>query len=132
MVSPFDTLDRVASVAIEGAFGETVRLLPRREGKYSAGGADPARSIRECTAILTEDRGVQRMDGDGVGSNWGGELQLGAIRVSLAKGVPADMPVKGDHVQALSRDGQPLFEIIRVAPDNASRIVLHCARVTHP
>lgn len=132
MASPFDNLDRVAAVAVEGAFGEAVRLLPKREGKYSAGGTDPTRQPRECIAILTEDRGVQRMDGDGVGSNWGGELQLGAIRVSLAKGAHADMPIKGDHVQALSREGQPLFEVIRVAPDNASRIVLHCSRVTHP
>jgi hypothetical protein len=135
MASPFAALDRVTARAVETLMGEALRLLPMREGKYSAGGADPDRQTRDLRGMLTIDEVPQRIDGDGVGSNFGHELDAGGIRVSFAKEFftsLSDRPRKGDRIQALAVEGQPIFEIVRPAPDNASRIIFHCVRVTKP
>jgi hypothetical protein len=135
MVSPFLAIDAAASAAVDTAFGEKVRILPRLGGKYSAGGADHDRSERDVIAVLTEDHDVQRTDGDRIGKNFGFNLEAGPIRVSFDNGLfPAlsDRPNKGDQLQARDRPGQPIFEVVRVLPDNASRIVLHCSRLKAP
>jgi hypothetical protein len=135
MASPFAALDRVSARAVETLMGEALRFLPMREGKYTAGGADPDRPARDLRGALTIDETPQRIDGDGVGANFGFDMDAGGIRVSFAKEFftsLSDRPRKGDRIQALAREGQPIFEIARPSPDNASRIVFHCVRVTKP
>jgi len=132
-MTAFAAIDAIAATAVDATFGELVRILPMRSGKYSAGGADPDRQERDLYAILTEDHGLQRTDGDRIGGNFGVNLEAGPIRVSLPKtsfSSRADWPREKDRIQALDRDGQPIYEIARdPLPDNASRLVLHCTRL---
>ena len=102
MASPFAALDRVTARAVETLMGEALRFFPMREGKYSAGGADPDRPTRDLRGTLTIDEAPQRIDGDGVGANFGFEMDAGGIRVSFAKEFFAslsDRPRKGDRIR---------------------------------
>ncbi len=135
MASPFANIERVTAATVENVMGEAVLFLPRREGKYSAGGEDPDRPQMQLQAMVTKDGNVQRTDGQSLGADFGFQMMAGEVRVSVKmEHFPAvsDQPRKGDYVQLLERPLQPFYEVAHPIPDNTSRILFHCTKVSAP
>jgi len=133
MGSPFNRLDQLASASVEAVFGERVRFVPVKGGKYTEGARDPDREEKDFTAVVTVDQGVQRTDGDSIGDKFGIGIVGAPIRISVNASlfpVPDKSLRKGDRLIALERPGQPVFEVVRPAPDNATRIVIFCVEAT--
>jgi|GEM_PF-2351147 len=133
MPSPFNRLDQLASASVEAVFAERVRFVPVKGGKYTEGARDPDRDEMEFPALLTVDQGVQITSGDEMGDKFGVGLVGAPIRISVSAGIfiePDKDLRKGDRFIALERPGQPAFEIVRPAPDNATRIVIFCVEAT--
>lgn len=131
MVSAFDRLDRRMSKSVERAFGETVRFIPWKAGEYTPATADPDREAFDLRAVVTVDYEVERMDGDRNVTHSTPSIVGGAVRISVDAALFTDnQPRHGDRFQAVSRAGQPVYEVIMVAPDNATRILLRCTKVT--
>ena len=129
MASAFDRLDRLNSRSVERAFGEPVRFLPQKVTEYFAA-ADPDRESFDLTAIVTVEHAGERLDGQRNAEHSTPSIAGGEVRISVDAARFGDNPPrKGDRFQALKRPGQPLFEVTLPAPDNATRILLHCTRV---
>jgi len=133
MASPFNRLDQLVSASVEAVFAERVRFEPVRGGKYTQGARDTDRDGLEFPALVTVDRGVQITSGDEMGDKFGVGLVGAPIRISVSAGIFPDPDKdlrKGDRFVALERTGQPVFEVVRLAPDNATRIVIFCVEAT--
>lgn len=111
---------------VDRTFAEPVKLSFYAMGDMKRY-LDPARPPREIEAILCV--------GDGETTSARGGANAWRIRITAQKGELhidrnryPDIPVRtGDRVQALSRPGQPLFNVVAVDDRGASRLVLQLA-----
>lgn len=134
MTSPFDALDAMVSGAIEGAFGETVRFIPRasrRGAQYVVASADPDRSPIDFVAVPTDAAKFVDSRGQRTGSRMVSVTRIVAGRFELwvsaatveASGLDI---VTGDLVRLIERDGAPTFNVVDAVPEGAGdlRVVL--------
>lgn len=104
--------------------------MPWKASEYSTPAADPDRQAFDLTAVITVDHEAERMDGDRNVTHSTPSLAGGAVRISVDAALFGEEPPrKGDRFQASSRPGQPVFSVTLTAPDNATRILLHCTKV---
>ena len=85
--------------------------------------------------MVTKDGGLQRTDGQSLGADFGFQVVAGEWRVSLSLQdfvSVSDYPRKGDYFQLLERPLKPFCEVAHPVPDNTSRILFHCTKVTAP
>lgn len=125
MRSPFDALDAQVSDALEGAFGETVRLIPRtsrRGAQYVAAGADPDRPPTDFIAVPTEASKVADTRGQRTGYRMGSATRMivGRFEMWVSAATVAAMPVEireGDIVRMTEWDDEPTFNVVNAIPE---------------
>lgn len=94
--------------------------------KFNRGGtADPARPSREIEAVLRVGGGRETSVGGGRGQSWRTRItaQRAELHIDRAKH-PGIKAKPGDEVRALSRIGEPWFEVLAVDDRSMTRLVL--------
>lgn len=134
MTSPFDALDAQVSDALESAFGETVRLIPRisrRGAQYVAAAADPDRLLVDFIAVPTDAPKSVDTRGQRTGFRMGSasRLVVGRFELWVSAATVAKMAVEiqpGDVMQMSDWDGQPTFNVVNAIPEGCGdlRIIL--------
>lgn len=113
--------DRVIA-AVDQRFAEPVRLSPMKGGK-----ADPGRPQHVFEAVLRVGEGKQTNAGGATGSAqaWRSRLTAGRGELHIdpaSYGGPAIQP--GDKIRALSRHGEPVWEVLEIDDRSHTRLVL--------
>lgn len=134
MTSPFDALDAQVSDVLEGAFGETVRIIPRasrRGAQYVAVGADPDRPPKDIIAIPTDAPKSVDTRGQRTGFRMGSATRLivGRFEVWVSAATAATIGfdvLSRDLVRMNDREGQPTFNVVEAIPEASGdlRIIL--------
>lgn len=95
--------------------------------KFNKGGvADPARSAIEIEAVLRVGGGKETAaSGNRIDAAWRTRItaQRAELHIDRAK-YPDIVAMKGDEVKALSRPGEPWFEVLAVDDRGMTRLVL--------
>lgn len=116
--------DRVLA-QVDRVFAEPIRL------SFMKGGAvDPGRPMVEIEAILRVGGGKETSVAGGRDSGWRSRLnaQRGELHIDRAK-YPDIVARQGDRVKALSRQGEPWFEVLAVDDRGETRLVLQLGEV---
>ena len=117
--------------ALDRAFAETIRLVPRRPGGYAEGAADPDRSERQVLAIITERPDRIRTGQNAVGREFDQAIVMADTVASIdTTRLGGEWPKVGDHVVLLDRPDQPVLEITVVESDGLARVLLSLVRIT--
>lgn len=131
MTSLFDELEADSQAATEGVFGEVVRIEPRRAGasQYREAPADPDRPVRDVTACVSVENGMDSIKGARVGTDLHGSTQFvrSLTQFWLSAEAYASLGyavVKQDRVVRSEHAGKPRFVVTRAVPD-AGGFTLH-------
>ena len=117
--------------ALDRAFAETIRLVPRRPGGYAEGAADPDRSERQVLAIITERPDRMRTVQNAVGRDFDRAIVMADTVASIdTMRLGGEWPKVGDRAILPDRPDQPAFEITVVANDGLARVLLSLVRIT--
>jgi hypothetical protein len=117
--------DRILRAA-DQVFAEPVRL------SFMKGGAvDPARPVVEIEAVLRVGGGKETsVSGRGADSVWRGRIQAQRAELHIDRTrYPLVVARKGDRVKALSRPGEPWFEVMAIDDRGMTRLVLQLGEV---
>jgi hypothetical protein len=118
-------------LALDWAFAETIRLVPRRPGGYTDAAPDPDRAERELLAIITETPQRKRTVQNEVGRDFDRAIVMADTIASIdAVRLGGEWPKVGDRVTLLDRPDQPAFEITVMESDGLARILLSLVRIT--
>ena len=111
--------------ATDKAFAEPVRLTFLKDGAL-----DPARQSVEIEAVLRVGGGDESNMAGGFAQSWRTQLAAGKSELHVNAATYEGPQIKpGDRVRALSRNGTPLFEVLRVDDRGQSRLVLALGEV---
>ena len=121
LTARFHKLRDRALAAVDETFAEKVRLSFMKNGQ-----PDPARPMREIEAPLRVGGGKESSVSGGTDQAWRTRLQAqrGELHIDRAK-YPDLKFIKNDRVRALSRPGEPWFEVLAVDDRLATRLVVH-------
>lgn len=108
--------DRTSAI-IDQRFAELVRL------SFMAGAAlDAERPAMEISAVLRTGQGQNRNLAGTVAEQWKSRVAFEGAQLHIDRATyTGPMLRKGDKVRALSRPGQPLFEVLRDPDDRHHR-----------
>lgn len=108
----------VATVDLKMA--ELVKLSFLKEGE-----PDAARPAVEISAVLRVGGGKESSMAPGTSRAWRSKLAAGKAELHIDRSTYAGPALQsGDRVKALSRRGQPWFEVLRVDDRGDTRLVL--------
>lgn len=112
--------DRIVQ-AVDWRFAEPVKLVFMKDGSV-----DPARpTIEEFDAILRVGGGKESGIAPGSGRAWRTKLAAGRAELHIdAARYTGPAFKKGDRVRAISRRGEPRFEVLRVDDRGETRLIL--------
>jgi hypothetical protein len=112
--------DRIVS-AVDAKFAEPVKLIFMKNGEV-----DPERlTIETFDAVLRVGGGKESSVAPGASRAWRSKLAAGKGELHIDGARYAGPPFKkGDRIRALSRRGEPRFEVLRVDDRGDSRLVL--------
>lgn len=111
--------DRVLAT-VDSVFAEPVRL------KFNRGGVvDPSRTAVDIEAVLRVGGGKETNATGGYAQSWRARInaQRGELHIDRAR-YPGIVARVGDEVKALSRPGEPWFEVLAVDDRGETRLVL--------
>lgn len=127
-------LDALAGAAVNGVWGEDIRITPRtRASDYVGAQPDQNRPIREVRAVFAEEtksddlRG-QRLSGEGRGTT---EIASSpsTLQIMAAEAAKIGFDLqKADLITLIQRPGQPSYSIVLADPLDCGDIVLILAR----
>lgn len=131
MTAPFAAAAGALSTAVDGTFGERLRIEPQLVGTYSAG-PDPDRPSFQVVGTLRFGAPAQGFtSGDRQDRRFHGEIDGETVTASIdrAQFAGGALPQQGDVLVALDRAGSPRF-VLPAAPaiDGLARVVVHLAR----
>jgi hypothetical protein len=109
--------------AVDRTFAEPVMIVARQD---KGGDRDEARFSGEIEAVLRVNDGKETPVSGGRDRDWRTRIsaQRASLHINRAK-YPDIVSRPGDEVQALSRPGEPWFEVLAVDARGLSRLVLH-------
>ncbi|CDZ43093.1 Hypothetical protein NGAL_HAMBI1146_58660 [Neorhizobium galegae bv. officinalis] len=111
--------DRVVET-VDMKFAEPVRLSFMKNGQ-----TDPGRSQATIEAVLRTGASQNSSMEGGQGRGWRTRLQAGKAELHIDRvKYPNLIPKKGDAVRALSRQGEPAYEVLSVDERNHTRLIL--------
>lgn len=117
--------DRVLRL-VDHVHAEPVRL------SFMKGGAvDPARPVVEIEAVLRVGGGKETaVSGRSADSAWRSRIQAQRAELHIDRTrYPLIVARKGDRVKALSRPGEPWFEVLTIDDRGMTRLVLQLGEV---
>lgn len=132
MASVFDALDAEIQAVVSDAFGERVRFEPRSSaGQYAAEEPDPARPVREVTAVVTSVVGSADLRGDVGGqarstSRLAGQETTAWLGAEVVSALGYEITT-GDRLVRLDEPGAPMFRVGQPKPTEAGDLVLTLA-----
>jgi len=111
--------DRIVAT-VDEKFAEPVRLSFMKDGI-----TDPDRAQRQIEAPLrTGDEKPASSDG-GSDRKWKAKIVAGQAELRIDRTKYADLDLrKGDKVRAISRPGEPVFEVLSVNGRDHSRLIV--------
>jgi hypothetical protein len=111
--------------AVDEEMAEPVRLSFLKNGVV-----DPARPLIEIEAILRVGGGKETMVAGGRDRGWRSRIaaQKAELSIDRAK-YPTIAAKQGDRVRALSRPGEPWFEVLAIDDRGMTRLVLQLGEV---
>lgn len=116
--------DRVVA-SVDARFAEPVRLSFLVKGKV-----DPTRPAREIKAPLRVGGGDSSNMTGGFAAEWRTRLASGKAELHIDPRLYPDLAIRaGDRVRAMSRPGQPWWEVLRIDDRGESRLVLELGEV---
>ncbi|NDV88798.1 hypothetical protein GTW51_19055 [Aurantimonas aggregata] len=116
--------DRVLA-SVDSVFAEPVRL-----SFLKSGAVDPARPAVEVEALLRVGGGNETNVAGGWAQGWRTQLAAGKAELSIDAALYAGPAIKvGDRVRAISRRGQPWFEVLRVDDRGETRLVMELGEI---
>lgn len=112
--------DRVLR-AVDHVHAEPVWLRPVR-----GGAVDPDREAIEVEAVLRVGEGAAlKASGHRTDAAWRGDIRSEAAELHIDRAAYPGLVMRvGDEVRALSRPGQPWFEVLGIDDRGAARLVL--------
>jgi len=117
-----DSRDLVLA-AVDKSFAEPVRLSFMKQGL-----PDPQRPATDIEAVLRVGGGDERNMAGGFAQTWRTQLAAGKAELHINRAQHPGLQVRaGDAIRALSRPGQPWFEVTRVDDRGENRLVLELA-----
>jgi len=122
----FHTLrDRVVA-SVDQAFAEPVRLSFMKDGKQ-----DPGRPVVEIEAILRVGGGKEVLaSGKLTDNSWHSKFAGNPSELYIDRSkYPTIVLRAGDRVKALSRNGEPWFEVLTVQDRGEARLILTLGEV---
>jgi hypothetical protein len=121
-------LERLASRAVDGRFGEDIRFEPMATSQYAGATADPDRPAFTVAGILETSADEDDLSGTGTPNAMRSRIRgVGAIARVPETAMPAYPLRKGDRVTAIDRNGTPTWSVVRVDPDQLGRVVIGLA-----
>jgi hypothetical protein len=120
LAARFHALRDRALAAVDATFAEPVRLA-----FFKAGAPDASRPTVEIEAVLRTGGGKETMVSGNRDRDWRSKIvaQRAELHIDRAR-YPAIVVRYGDKVKALSRPGEPWFEVLAVEDRGATRLVL--------
>jgi hypothetical protein len=126
-VQLFAEFEAMASEAVDGLYGEVLRVEPRADGEYVVGGADETREPYERTGIIDFAPKVVRTRYAGRNDADMPEHMGEMVHVSFDETIIPYAPKQGDLIRAIGRPAPaPVFSVTTVEPDGLGRVVLRC------
>jgi hypothetical protein len=116
MTSQFYDIVADLNAAVSEAYGEVVRIVPRRDGQYIAPTSDTDRQPVEVVAAFTNSPGIEFLAGGRRGSEMVGGTRLAVTEATLWIGrenyeALGFEIVKGDRIELISREGWPAYSV---------------------
>lgn len=108
-----------------------VHAEPVRLSFMKGGAVDPARPVIEIEAVLRVGGGKETaVSGRGADTAWRSRIQAqrAELHIDRAK-YPLIVVRKGDKMKALSRPGEPWFEVLAIDDRTMTRLVLQLGEV---
>lgn len=119
-----ETRDRIAA-GIDQRFGEPVRLTFLKDGAV-----DPNRAPVEIDAVLRAGGGKETNIAGGSAGSWRTQLAAGKAELHINRATyVGPQPEAGDKVWALSRHGEPGWEVLRVDDRGEVRLILELGEI---
>jgi len=121
MISAFDVLDALASVAAIEGFGEEAVLIPRRGNQYVEATADADRMAVKVRGIFTALATSSDLRGQSGGVEFTGTTRVLCEQTTfwIAAAQVAELgfrPAKGDQLRLPERCGSPCYAIVAIHP----------------
>lgn len=106
--------------AVDDELAEPVLLAFKKEGR-----ADPERPNIEIEAVLRTDEELSTHITGGTDKNWNSEVSAHPSELSIDRATYVNIALcKGDLIRALSRYGQPWFEVLFVDDRSHRRLIV--------
>lgn len=106
--------------AVDDEFAELVLLAFKKDGR-----ADPERPDIEIEAVLRTDEEMSTHITGGKDKNWNSEVSAHLSELSIDRAAYGHISIrKGDLIRALSRHGQPWFEVLFVDDRSHRRLAV--------
>jgi hypothetical protein len=116
----FHELRNKVVATVDEKFAEPVRLSPMK-----GGAPDPDRPQRVIEAVLRTGASKGGSIEGGQGRGWRSRLQAGTSELHIDRVKYPDVLLKkGDAVRAISRAGEPAFEVLAVDDRNYGRLIM--------
>ncbi|WP_099864726.1 hypothetical protein [Pararhizobium haloflavum] len=111
--------------AIDEEFGELVKIWPKKDGV-----TDPERANLTIIAVV-RTRPEQRNNlAGGRTRNWNASVSAGTTELRIAIGRYPEIRLRrGDIVEAVEREGGPLFEVLSVQDRSHVRLIAELGEV---
>ena len=116
----------MVSEAVDGLYGEVLRVEPRADGEYVVGAADETRDAYERPGVIDFSPKVVRTSYAGRNDADMPELLGEMVHVSFAESVIPFVPRQGDLIRTVGRSPAQAFSVVTVEPDGIGRVILRC------
>lgn len=115
-MTKFSAAAQKLSAAVDGVYGEPMRITPMRQGRYKASEADPDRAIRTLTGVYREIKDHAKITDAPAGRDFDHKLVVSFMAISFDRVALAGIsPRAGDRIARIDWPSEPLLEI--TAPD---------------
>jgi hypothetical protein len=136
-MSIWDRAAAALNAGLDAVHTEATNVVrPVGGSAYVASSAPPQILHAAMPGVIDEDAKVFGLDGDAGGQrDFRGQMQAGAIIVSYDRRLFADIgdwPRKDDLIQAIEREGAPVFEVLTATPDEGHRLNCQVVRRKSP
>jgi hypothetical protein len=117
----FHNLRDKVLASVDSKFAEPVRLFFQKNGV-----ADPSRTNVDIEAVLRVGEGKSSSVAGGNSAGWRSRIVADKAQLHINRATyVGPQPKSGDKVKAISRHGEPFFEVVDVDDRSHTRLVLN-------
>jgi hypothetical protein len=125
-MSLFATLTRLSSNMVDSIMGERLRITPRTEATYTAGGVDETRPVADVVGKYMEYAGQTRIGDAAAGRDFERRFNTPKLFFSIQRAAIGDKVFRSkDRITRLELPGEPQFEITEIEPLDDGRTAFY-------